>query len=206
MFDVYLQSKQPNRKSQRLLALASVLSTVATAAFLVVLWLQGKMGINMVDPPTIEFVLVQLTDVDAAPPPPPPPPPAGDTSEEEEEEVPGDDLAELTQPKETSDKLPEKKKGPKGAKSRARAASPAECPEAIGGRHPGWHRSRHQDQGGGQALPGLLSVWRRPVHAQARPTPTRADQLGEARPSPREERDLLLHRHLREGGEGAHQT
>ena len=96
MFDVYLQSKQPNRKSQRLLALASVLSTVATAVFLVVLWLQGKMGINMVDPPTIEFVLVQLTDVDAAPPPPPPPPPAGDTSEEEEEEVPEDDLVEGT--------------------------------------------------------------------------------------------------------------
>ena len=118
MFDVYLQSKQPNRKSQRLLALASVLSTVATAVFLVVLWLQGKMGINMVDPPTIEFVLVQLTDVDAAPPPPPPPPPAGDTSEEEEEEVPEDDLVEeeLTQPKETPDKLPEKKKGPKGRK------------------------------------------------------------------------------------------
>ena len=117
MFDVYLQSKQPNRKAQRLLAAAGIFSTAATAAFLVALWVAGKMGINMVDPPTVEFVLMQLTEVDAAAPPPPPPPPAGDDSEEEED-VPEDDLMEeeLTQPKDTPDKLPEKKKGPKGRK------------------------------------------------------------------------------------------
>ncbi len=117
MFDVYLQSKQPNRRARRLLIAATTLSTVSTFIFLITLWVLGKMGIKMVDPPTIEFVLVQLTDVDAAPPPPPPPPPAGDDSPDEEE-VPEDDLIEeeLTQPKDTPDKLPEKKKGPKGRK------------------------------------------------------------------------------------------
>ena len=61
MFDVYLQSKQPNFRARRLLVAATTLSTVSTFAFLIILWVLGKMGINMVDPPTIEFVLVQLT-------------------------------------------------------------------------------------------------------------------------------------------------
>ena len=76
MFDVYIQSQKVNPARRLLLLGALVTSISATVAGLAFLWVAGKMNISRVDPPTIEFMMVQLTEEEPPPPPPPPPPPA----------------------------------------------------------------------------------------------------------------------------------
>ena len=121
MFDVYIQSQKVN-PARRLLLVGSLVASIAgTVGGLAFLWVAGKMNISRVDPPTIEFMMVQLTEEEPPPPPPPPPPPAGDDAEDtvEEEEIPEEEIPieeELTQPTEVKDEIPKEKKGSKGSK------------------------------------------------------------------------------------------
>lgn len=109
MFDHYLTHQQPDRKRQRLLSIALFVSTTGTLLSVLFMYIMGKFAIEGVSPPTISYIMVQMSADEPPPPPPPPPPPAAaeEPVEEEviEEEEPLDE--EIIQPKEVKEKIPE---------------------------------------------------------------------------------------------------
>ncbi|MDC0674809.1 hypothetical protein POL58_44075, partial [Nannocystis sp. ncelm1] len=122
MFEHYLTYQKTDPRRQRRIAIASVVSGTLTFSGIIFVWAANKMNITKVDPPTVQFLMVQMSAEEAAPPPPPPPPPAAaETQEEEEkEEIPEEEVPEeIVQPKETPDKVPDVKKSAGGAKSNA---------------------------------------------------------------------------------------
>ena len=119
MFEHYLTYQKADPRRQRRIAIASIVSGTLTFSGIVFVWAANKMNITKVDPPTVQFLMVQMTAEEAPPPPPPPPPPAAteQETEPEEEDVPEEEVPEeIVQPKETPDKVPDVKKSAGGAK------------------------------------------------------------------------------------------
>ncbi len=116
MFEHYMHYQQADPVRRKRIMIASVISGSATFAMLLFTWAANKMDITKVEAPTVDYIMVQMTQDEPPPPPPPPPPPAGDDSEpeEEEEEIPEEEVPEeeIVQPDEEPDKVPDAKKSP----------------------------------------------------------------------------------------------
>ena len=114
-FEHYLDNNRPNPKRAALLTFAGALALSGTSMMLAAGWVAGKMSIARVDPPSTEYILLQMNADEPMPPPPPPPPPAGKSVEEDEpetdDEIPEEpDPIEETQPA-TPTKIPDVKSG-----------------------------------------------------------------------------------------------
>lgn len=75
MFDHYLHYQKADPRRQKRIAIASIISGTMTLAGIMFVWAANKMNIVKVDPPTVSFIMVQMSMEEAPPPPPPPPPP-----------------------------------------------------------------------------------------------------------------------------------
>jgi protein TonB len=135
VFEHYIHYQQADPVRRRRIVGASVISGTATAAMLLFTWAANKMDISKVEAPTVDYIMVQMTQEEPPPPPPPPPPPAGDDSEEEEEEdIPEEEVPEeeIVQPSETPDKVPDAKKSP-GRSHKIPGGVPGGVPGGIPG-------------------------------------------------------------------------
>lgn len=135
MFEHYITYQKADPKRRKQITVASIISGTATFSMILFAWAANKMDIRKVDPPTIDYIMVQMSVDEAPPPPPPPPPPAGDDSEpEEEEEIPEEEVPEeeIVQPKETPDKVPDAKKVASN-----KPAIPGGIPGGVSGGVPG---------------------------------------------------------------------
>jgi protein TonB len=176
-FEHYLQTTKTNPMRIKLLTAAGVMAISGTFAVLMFGWVAGKMSIARVAPPTVDFIIVQMTAEEPPPPPPPPPPPAGGEveEEEEEEEIPEEEepIEELLQPDDKPKDIPDEKKSsgaiPKGV--------PGGMPGGVPGGVPGGAagiKTKSTDKGAVTKQP--LSA----VMAQAVFTPDPDDKLLQA--------------------------
>ncbi len=123
MFEHYMHYQGSDPRRRKRLQIAAIGSGAVTFSLIAFMWVANKMSISKVDPPTITYIMVQMSAEEPPPPPPPPPPPAGGEepqSEPEEEEIPEEEvpLEDIVQPDDKPDKIPEptKESGRSGPK------------------------------------------------------------------------------------------
>ena len=135
MFEHYMTYQATDPRRRRRLQIALAASGVTTFSLITFMWVANKMNIARVDPPTISYIMVQMSMDEPPPPPPPPPPPASEQVEEDipDEEVPLEE--DVVQPKEIPDKVPETKnmKVPSGVPGGVPGGIPGGMPGGLAG-------------------------------------------------------------------------
>ena len=61
MFDHYLHYQKADPRRQKRIAVASIISGSMTLAGILFVWAANKMNIVKVDPPTVSFIMVQMS-------------------------------------------------------------------------------------------------------------------------------------------------
>jgi outer membrane biosynthesis protein TonB len=81
MFETYLDHQRPNLRRTKMLRRALALSTAATCTALGWMWLEGKLAVSLISPPSINFIMVQMESAPLPSAPVPPPPPIASDNE-----------------------------------------------------------------------------------------------------------------------------